>query len=70
MGHDQNHLDLPVLLEVRHALDEAGEDAPPELLRAAEQGCAELGSNLPEPPNGGELNLLVRLLGDMRELLA
>jgi len=70
MGQNQDHLDVPVLLEIRHALDETGQDAPTELVGAAKKGRGELGSHFPEPPYGGELNLLVRLRGDLGEFLA
>src|SRR6266542_1430010 len=42
MRHYQHHLDVPVLLEIGHALDQTGQDAPTELVGAAEQGRAEL----------------------------
>src|SRR6266542_6504373 len=70
MRHYQHHLDVPVLLEIGHALDQTGQDAPTELVGAAEQGRAELGSRFPEPANGSELDLFFRVSGDLGELLA
>ncbi len=62
MGQDRYQLDVPVLLEVRHALDQAGENAPTELVGTA-QRSAEFRSDFPQPLDGGELNLLLRLPG-------
>ncbi|HYT79577.1 MAG TPA: hypothetical protein VEQ37_10045 [Actinomycetota bacterium] len=70
MRQDQHHLDVPVLLEVGHALDEAGKDSPTEFVRAVEQGRAELGSYFPEPADGSELDLFIGLPGDLGQLLA
>lgn len=70
MGQNQYHLDVLVLPEIRHALDKAGQNAPTEIVGAAEKGCAEFGSHLPQPPHGVELGLLVGLLGDLGDLAA
>jgi hypothetical protein len=43
MGQNQYHLDVLVLSEIRHALDKAGQNAPTEIVGAAEKGCAEFG---------------------------
>ena len=61
MGQDQRDLDIPILLEVRHLLDQTAKDPPPQLLGAAEWCRTESGARLSESGHGGQEALLVGL---------
>lgn len=70
MGQGEDYFDVLRLLELGHALDEAGQDAPAQFVRAAEERRREFGPYIPEPPYGRHLSLVIRLAGHLGQFLA